>query len=363
VLALAPISLLLAQDVAMLYPGLYLALLLAALEVSRRRALEVALGGAVTLLLVVTLYLFIWRNLELGPSGGETAFWGRKYGTFYVEGGDASRLEWFAERLFDMASFPGMRNWLWASNRVSEEGLDLLRTQDSWLWVALVAAGALAIAWRRGLALALLLVLPLATLCLLNRAGFWPLGAFRTNLFVLLYTAARACLALDQGLLRLPSRLAVVPALVFVVAPFVAFETSWHANKRVFSESSAFPSALQGLLQRQGPDFRGPPETVLLDSRTCPGWRFYTQHHPGVRKWLPEDFEQRLSPSCRRKLSPRFVRSQVKEAEGRVWVMANARSSIRRYDDEVPRGLKVTERIELRFGGELTDLVLGFELR
>jgi hypothetical protein len=361
VLALAPLSVLMAQDIAILYPGLYLALLLSALAVSRRHVVLVFAGGALTLLTLVGLYFFIWRQMDLGPSGGDTAFWARKYGTFYVDDSDTSRLAWFGQRVFDMTSFPGIRIRLWRSELLSPESLELLKHVDSWMWTALVALGTLALALRRRLRLALLLLLPLITLCAINRAGLWPLGAFRTNLFLLVYTAALAGFAVDELGRRLPLFLALVPSALLVFLPFVAFESTWHASKRIFSESSAFPRALRRLLDRQGADYQGPPETVLLDNRTCTGWKFYTQLHPGTQRWLPKDLDKRLSTHCRNTLSSKFVRGVVQEEGKRVWLMANASSSIRSYEEGVPGGLVVTERIELRYGGDLVDLVLAFE--
>lgn len=361
VLALAPLSVLMAQDIAILYPGLYLALLISAVASSRRHVVFVFAGGALTVLTLVGLYFFLWRQMDLGPSGGETQFWARKYGTFYVEGSDTSRLAWFGERVFSMTSFPGIRVRLWVSELLSSETLDQLRDVDSWIWTLLVALGTLALGLRRRLRLALLLLLPLLTLCAINRAGLWPLGAFRTNLFLLVYTAGLSGLAIDELCRRLPRFLALLPSALLVLLPFVAFESTWHANKRIFSESSAFPRALRRLLERQGENYRGPAETVLLDNRTCGGWRFYTQLHPGTLRWLPKDLDQRLSPHCRNSLGTKFVRGFVQEENRRVWLMANAGSSIRTYDDGIPGGLVVTERIELRYGGDLTDLVLAFE--
>jgi hypothetical protein len=236
-----------------------------------------------------------------------------------------------------------------------------LKHVDSWMWTALVALGTLALALRRRLRLALLILLPLITLCAINRAGLWPLGAFRTNLFLLVYTAALAGFAVDELGRRLPLFLALVPSALLVFLPFVAFESTWHASKRIFSESSAFPRALRRLLDRQGADYQGPPETVLLDNRTCTGWKFYTQLHPGTQRWLPKDLDKRLSTHCRNTLSSKFVRGVVQEEGKRVWLMANASSSIRSYEEGVPGGLVVTERIELRYGGDLVDLVLAFE--
>jgi len=361
VLALAPLSVTLAQDVAILYPGLYLALLLTALAISRRHSILVFAGGALTVLTLVGLYFFIWRQIDLGPSGGETTFWAQKYGTFYVEGSDVSRLSWFGERVFDMVSFPGVRIRLWVSELFSENSLELLKAVDSWTWVVLVGVGTLSLVWRRKLRLALLLLLPLLTLCAINRAGLWPLGAFRTNLFLLVYTAVLAGLAVDEAFRRLPEWLALLPAALIVFLPFVAFESTWHASKRIFTESSAFPRALRRLLARQGADYKGPPETVLLDNRTCAGWKFYTQLHPGTARWLPKDLDKRLNPHCRNSMSTRFVRQLVHEEGRRVWLMANASSTLRAYEDGPPGGLKVTARIELRYGGDLTDLVLAFE--
>ncbi len=361
VLALAPLSVLMARDIAILYPGLYLALLISAIAVSRRHVVLVFAGGALTVLTLVGLYFFLWRQMDLGPSGGDTEFWARKYGTFYVEGSGTSRLAWFGERVFSMTSFPGIRIRLWRSELLSSNSLELLSHIDSWMWTVLVALGTLALALRRRLRLALLLLLPLITLCAINRAGLWPLGAFRTNLFLLVYTAALAGLAVDELCRRLPLFVALAPSALLVFLPFVAFESTWHASKRIFTESSAFREHSAACSSARARTIRSPPETVLLDNRTCGGWKFYTQLHPGTLQWLPKDLDKRLSTYCRNTLTTKFVRGFVQDEGKRVWLMANAGSSIRTYEEGIPGGLVVTQRIELRYGGDLTDLVLAFE--
>jgi hypothetical protein len=151
---------------------------------------------------------------------------------------------------------------------------------------------------------------------------------------------------------------------LFVVVPLLAFESTWHGNKRVFSESSAFPRALQGLLRRQGPDYAGPTETVLLDNRTCSAWKFYTRLHPGVLRSLPADFERRLNPECVNTLTHRSVRAQVRSDRRRVWLISNRWSSLWRFSDgDAPSGVAFSERMEAKLGGDLTELVLAAEPR
>ena len=157
--------------------------------------------------------------------------------------------------------------------------------------------------------------------------------------------------------------MAVTPALLLVILPLVAFESTWHANKRVFSESSAFPGALRRLIRSQGSGFDGPPETVILDNRTCSSWKFYTTLHPGVRRWLPANFERRLDPHCMNRLSSRAIRELVRADDRRVWLILNMARSIRLFRDGAPEGLAVTERIEVKLGGELTELVVAVRRR
>lgn len=361
----APLAIWFAQDVAMIYPGLFLALLWDARRASIRHVLLVCAGGVLTVVTLGLLYVFVWSQIELGRSGGEATFWGRKYGTFHIpEEGGQSYAGWLLDRLFEMSAFPGLRNRLWEMRLLPEGAFDKLRLADEWLWAGLAALGVVAIVARRSLRLGLLLVLPLVTLCLLNWLGFWPLGAFRTNLFLLVYTAALATLAVDElGRRVRGTAWTLAPVLVIVLLPLVAFEKSWHANKRIFSESSAFPSALRRLLRSQGAEFAGPPETVILDNRTCGSWKFYTNLHPGVRRWLPSDLDNRLSPKCMNRLTSQAIRERVRDEDRRVWLILNMGRSIRLFSDGAPRGLEVTERIEVKLGDELTELVVAVRPR
>lgn len=365
-LGLAPVSILFAQDALFAFPGLFLAL---AWDAYRKRyprhLIAVVAGAAAALASVLSVYFWIWRRLQVGQGGAETAFWADKYGVFFVPG----RVEgqtlggWVLERWFGMAGFPGQRRSIWAHERWQEQ-LATLSTVDAWLWVALFVAGVATMVLRRRLRMALLVVLPLLVMTAFNVMGFWPLGVFRSNAFILVYTGVAAAFAIDElGRRTRAATTALAPALAFVILPFVSFETTFHGTKRVFSETSAFPRALREALALPEASSGPKPEVLLLDARTCSSFRFYTNNHPGTAPYLPPGFHERFRQQCA-DMPPvklqRLVQEQGKRGR-RVWMILGAASSFERYRDEVPPGIRLVHRIPVSIAGSLTNLVLVLE--
>lgn len=364
-LALLPLGVLFAQDAVFAYPGVVLVLAAVAYQARDRRHLaQIGASVAATFATLGALYFLIWNRLEVGSGGSETQFWGVKYGVFYSPGRVEGQTfwDWLFERWTGMMAFPGHRRRIW-NDTGWEAPAEVLRTIDFWLWVGLFVAGVLVLLYRRNAKKALLLILPLLVMTAANLVGVWPLGAFRTNVFLLVYTALVAAVAVDQLGRRLRSAgAAFVPALGLVVAPFVAFETTWHANKRVFSESSALPQAMHEVLTLQGGKSRS-RELLILDSRGCSAFKFYTRYHPGFKRSLPRDFSRRLRPSCT-EISPSRLRRVVQEESGenrRVWMILGWSRSFEKYADEVPSGVRLVHRVPITMGGSLTNLVLGLE--
>ncbi len=183
-------STLLTQDALFTYPAIFGILSWRAYQGRRLRRLGAVLGtGVMTAALLATLYFAFWRHCV----GRETTrYWGQKYDVFYVKTPDEPRLVWTAARVLDLAALPGMRSEHWKNRHVSEPVLAELKHLDGSIWRALGLLGLAALYRRRQWRELALLAGPLGVLIVLNRFGFWPLGAFRTNLFALLYVAALA---------------------------------------------------------------------------------------------------------------------------------------------------------------------------
>jgi hypothetical protein len=290
----ALLGVLFAQDALFAYPGLYLALGLCAWRSRNTRHLQLILGSAtLALALLLTLYFMSWRYLGAGPSGGADQHWGHHYDVFFLGNGLAARFQWLAHRYGDIAGLPGIRRSQWP-----ESGETLSRI-DYAAWLIAHGVGLVLLAVRRRLRDALLLVLPLVTLVGFNALGYWPLGAFRTNLFALLYAAAIAGVAFDW---RVPERLRIVsflPTAVLVLLPLFAFERTWHRDKEAltFTAPSFLPQAIEAAVSLQGATYGGPAEWLVIDSSACAAWKYYTQIHPDHER-LSNRLSDRFMNKC-----------------------------------------------------------------
>lgn len=289
-LATAVLGGLFAQDVVFAYPGLFLVAGLQAYRQRKQRELvAIVASAALILAMLVAQYFLIWHRL----SHSDSDYWGEKYNVFHIT--DDSYASWWLSRYSKMADIPGMRRDFWELDWVPRGMRDPLYTVDSLIWSVLHVAGLFIIAVRKQWQHALLLVLPLATITLFNIVGFWPLGAFRTNLFVIAYIVAIAAKALDTRPWR-ASVLAVVPTFVLVALPLFFFERQWHADKRVFTYSSTFPRVLRELIRLH--DRIGQKrEPLLIDDGACKVWRYYVEYHPRVSR-LRANLARRFDAHC-----------------------------------------------------------------
>lgn len=199
VLAAAPIASLTAANSVFIIPGFYLAIAYTQWKRDKRIHLETICSAAVTALLLVLQYKFVW--FHDGQSGLE-GYWAAN---FYTEG---DRLAWLIASLkdmvhasFDMAYSPTVRASL---GGVSPSLFDHLKLAFDSALPFLALAGALTafLSWRRP-EIALLVALPIFGVILANQLKIWPLGAIRPNVFLYGYFILIVCVGLG-GLARLP---------------------------------------------------------------------------------------------------------------------------------------------------------------
>ena len=184
-------------------------------------------------------------------------------------------------------------------------------------------------------------------LLVFNWLGFWPFGAFRTNLFVLAYATPLAALALES--FRSLERYELVPVLAAVLLPLVVFERDWHAHKRWAGESEFFDLS-KTLVALQGPDTGAEAEPLMLDDYSCKVFSFYLTLHPDYRAFR-RNFNHRFARSCK---PGREALDDAEQAasEHRVWlVLSNPRDSTatRRQLADISNLLEYREM----YGGEL----------
>jgi hypothetical protein len=288
-LALAALGCFFSQDLVFAYPGLFLVLGIEALRERRPHLKFIVAVAAVIIASLVAQYLLLWRHM---PKGG-TNYWGTKYNVFHTAANKSSYLSWLFERYREMTGFPGIRRDHMDGWRHPER--ELFRAVDNWLWLALHVGGLAVMAFLRRWREALLLVLPIVLICIFNGMGIWPIGAFRSDIFVIVHFSAIAAMSFDAFARDRARWFSALPALVIVVLPLLVFERVWHERKQYLAYDSEFPQILKRLSTRKPVDDHLQP--LFLDRRSCDPWRFYTEFHPKTRELKPR-LEARYAVEC-----------------------------------------------------------------
>jgi hypothetical protein len=290
-LATAGLGILFTQDLVFAYPGVFLLLGWETFRNNRRHLLAVVGCAVLIVIALVVQYFLIWRRI----SAGETDTWASKYNVFWVAGGEETYLRWAVTRYLDMLALPGYRHTTWTIDWMTFEEREQIRQADQVLWLLLHALGLVVLAAYRRFRAALLIVLPLLMVFLFNKLGFWPLGAFRTNVFTLAYSSAVAAMAADVPLAR--ARISsALPAFLLVLLPLALFERTWHEKKLAFTYESRFPDVLKELIARHPPDDE--KEVLIFDRRSCHSYRYYSQFDSVGSRLYGPPLAERYEVSC-----------------------------------------------------------------
>jgi hypothetical protein len=182
------------------------------------------------------------------------------------------------------------------------------------------------LALRRAYVPALLLLGPFVTLGVINTLGHWPLGTFRANLFLLVYSAAIAAFVADvraEGVLRWFARAPAVLTSAAVVLPLALFGGERSRRPVVPEYSVPMPEVLRRLTELAAERPSDKKETLVLQRLHCDAWVYYTKHHPTVSRAYGRLLEQRFTPVCtdNTKEIKRAIRT-VGVRGDRVWVLA-----------------------------------------
>ncbi len=350
----AAIGVTLAQDVVFVLPSAYLVLGIAVLRAKRMRHLVVlAAAGAFTLALLSALYWYFWRFVSSNHDrvSGLTSAWFKSWDVFYLPNEGESRLGWLARKYAEIAGFPGMRRTIWWPEEPEPGSVQgLLSFTDLAVWTLLFSAGLAAMAFGRRWRELLLVIPALLSLVALNWLTLWPLGAFRTNLFLLVYSVVVAVMAFDTPLPDgrlwgrfnpLLTRLGrVVPVAVLVFLPLLIFERDFHRTKGSIVNTE-FIRLVEAALELQGETQE--PEPMVLDIYLCSVWRYYTRVHPGH-----QDLWARLSShfrvDCTRNFQQTALSRASKLAKGRqrFWLLLGREGF--RFDGPAPRGYRYEAR-------------------
>jgi hypothetical protein len=260
-----------AQDLIFAYPGVFMVLGYEAYK-HRRAHIPVILGCAAGIVvLILAQYFLLWKNL---PKDG-SEYWGNKYNVFHT-GKSGSYLKWSLECYRDMTGLPGIRRDFWQEETLTFQQRQQLRNVDRIVWLAMHLMGLMVIVWRRRVREAALVLLPICVLWVFNALGHWPMGAFRTNIFTLAYSTSIAGMAFDVPESTRRRWLAPIPTLIIVILPLLVFERVWHSRKQAFTYDSKMPKLIERLANIR----QSTKAPLVVDRRSCPPFRFYTQFHP-----------------------------------------------------------------------------------
>ncbi len=338
-----PVSFLLAYNMALAFPGLLLLCLGCAWRSPQRRKLVAAtlLSGALCASLGALMF-----HLSLSKVTKEDrteTYWGKKYDVFFEKTETLSRPEWTLQKYNDMAAFVSLRREYWApEGKISEKRASKLASWDRLFWVGLSFAGLVALARRRR-DLLLVLFAPLVVMMLANFVGKWPLGAFRTNIWILAFTLPLPFLGMQ--FLAFDRRIgAALGALVLglTLIPGFLFGFDWHGHKRTFTrdfhEREVIAKLYEYRKQQLARDPDLPRARLLVDPHTWYPHVYYLQDHPVFREKYGKFFEDNFTVS---KVSQRALQGglgrQLAKAKGRgIWVV----SSAKREFDGLRRGAR-----------------------
>jgi hypothetical protein len=276
-------------------------------------------------------------------------------------------VDWLVEKYDDMAALPGIRRQLWrAPPKISASSLRELASIERLFWIGLHVVGLGFLAARRRFDELLLFATPLACVVVLNLLGQWPIGAFRTNLFLCLPVILIAAIAVDQlakDQLR-PTILLAAAVSLLTLIPGFALGFDWHASKDVWTRDHKERVILQKLRAyreehlRQNPDLGR--ERLLMDPHSFVTHDYYLDHHPRFRArdraFFRKNFAQENLWGFPSRVK-RVLKARLEGGSPFVWIVVSKprdMDPVRTYAAQQARILK-----EERIGQDHMILLLG----
>jgi hypothetical protein len=330
-LAYLPVSFLLAYNMALVFPGMLLLSLWIAWRSPRRKQWVAAtlLSGLLCAAAVATIFTLSLKQIT--PEHGQN-YWGKKYDVFYRPTDAQTRLQWTLKKAADTAAFLSLeREYSNAGTGVGERVASRLAKADRLFWIVMSGLGLFVLLGRRRDMLGVLIA-PLVMLLLANFLGRWPLGAFRTNLFVLAYTFPLPFLAMDLAEPRARAALGLMTA-AFAVVPAFAFGFEWHGHKQTFTRDFYLREVIQALYEHRtaqlAQDPTMPPERLLLEPHTRDPYSFYLHQQPDYTGKYASFFEENFivqRSSCGALIRKLEQKLPPKESRQGLWLISSARN-------------------------------------
>ncbi len=370
-LASLPLAFLFAYNIVFAWPGLLLLALYHAYNSWKwRGAALVVSTGAVCLALLGVIYFAFLRGITTDRT--ET-YWANKYDVFYHqtlprakqrqnaaiaeqraelndEAAEAEddepaptlleqpgRVMWTIEKYDDIAALPGLRRQLWKVPSALPASFGTqLGAVDRYFWVGLHFFALGMLAFRRRFEDLLLLFLPLFCVVLLNAIGEWPIGAFRTNLYLCSYSLLIAGVGVDLLATSAGRIYALASVIAFVtVLPGFAFGFDWRLRKRIWTRHQYAREILAELRsQRQAQLRKNPkakPTPLFLDAQTFEPQNFYLDVVPDTkeeyRRFFKKHFKQENWSGFQRRLE-RDLKKKLEASSQPVWIVISKRRTM-----------------------------------
>ncbi len=332
-LLLAPLSFVFAYNAVFVFPTLFGMLGWWALRSKAWRRLSLIVASALlTLGTIGLLYQVLFSQIPNGED--DSAFWGKKYGVFYMDDGRANQVQWEVDKYEELVAMPGAGRLFWQppellAGRPIREFAGLERLS----WVIAYVLGVVMLLRRRRFEDASLLLGPVLTVLVFNVLSLWPWGAFRTNLFLMAYVLPVPFVGLgywaSMGRGSLVS-VALVSATLHVL-PSVAFGFGWHVEKRSWTGHSELPKILDRMRADReaalAEDPSSPKPLVVLDAYTCVVYKFYLEHHARVAARHGDYYAQNFTSRCIQRID--HTANAVKARRGLpTWVIVSKRTLV-----------------------------------
>lgn len=317
-LAYLPVGFLFAYNLALTFPGLLLLCLWIAWRSPQRKQWVAATVISGVLCAGAGATMFKLSLNKVTKEERTESYWGKKYDVFYEKTEPRTRVAWTVEKLNDMASFVNLQRNYWTG--VNERAAAEIGAADYLFWMCLTYAGVLVLSRKRRDMLVVLLA-PLGVMVLGNLAGKWPLGAFRTNLFVLTYAFPLPFVALDY-LINSRQRAVVLASLMATLTfiPDFKFGFDWKGHKGAFTRDFYEREVLAELYQQRKAQLAKDPELprarLYVELHSLYPLQFYLHDHPDTQKQYEKFFEDnfivdRTGTGAQKKLLLQRVRSDM----------------------------------------------------
>jgi Dolichyl-phosphate-mannose-protein mannosyltransferase len=256
--------------VVFMYPGIALAFAGKRLAGLRRFPLRyrvVAVLMAVPLLLLLHIYLF--ESLQAAQSRW---FWGTKYDVFPIDTGLAGGLVWYARKTWSLMTLPG--------------ALERMPGFAQQLFGVAYVGGIVALLAAKRLSEFAVLSVPMVTALFANLLGYWPYGAFRTNLFLV----PGALLVIGHGIDWLAARSGTRHATYALLAGLLVVAASVNAESyrtklsRYWAGAPQLTQVLDEIERRRSHQTGIEANVILADWHSWRPIDYYLREYPGLQE-------------------------------------------------------------------------------